>query len=137
MNKDEILKKYIDKIKAHSEKYHWVGIYLYNKGVLELFPYYIGRPTPHVKIPIDKGLCGAAFRENRTLIVNDVNKDDRYLACSIYTKSEIVVPIRNTDGELIGEIDIDSDYLNAFDENDKLFLENIAKEIGKALSHTH
>ncbi len=135
IEKEQILKNYIDKIKAYSEKYHWVGIYLYKDGILELFPYYIGRPTPHVKIPVDKGICGAAFREDKILIVNDVSKDDRYLACSIHTKSEIVVPIRNERGEIIGEIDIDSDYLNAFDETDKEFLEKMAKEIGKELSH--
>jgi len=135
-NMENILKEYIDKIKSHSKKYHWVGIYLYKDGVLELFPYYIGRPTPHTKIPIDKGICGTAFRENKTLIVNDVSKDERYLACSIWTKSEIVVPIRDENGNVLGEIDIDSDYLNAFDEGDKEFLESIAKEIGKILSNS-
>ena len=106
-----------------------VGIYVYLNGVLELFPYYIGRPTPHKIIPLDKGLCGATFREGKTLIVNDVTRDERYLACSEHTKSEIVVPIRNDEGEIIGEIDIDSDYIDAFNETDKSFLENVANEI--------
>lgn len=125
------LKDYIHRIKAHREKYHWVGIYVKNGDVLELYPYYIGRPTPHEKISVDRGICGAAIREGITINVPDVNSDPRYLACSIHTKSEIVVPIYNKRGEIVGEIDIDSDLPNAFDDGDKGFLEGIAGEIGK------
>jgi GAF domain-containing protein len=105
------LKDQINRIKAHREKYHWVGIYIKRGDVLELYPYYIGRPTPHVRIPISEGI--------------------RYLACSVFTRSEIVVPIYNKKGEIVGEIDIDSDKPGAFDEDDRVFLEGIAKEIGE------
>lgn len=125
------LKDQINRIKAHRERYHWVGIYIKREDVLELYPYYIGRPTPHVKIPISEGICGAAVREGITINVPDVNSDPRYLACSVFTRSEIVVPIYNKKGEIVGEIDIDSDRPGAFDEDDRVFLEGIAKEIGE------
>jgi GAF domain-containing protein len=125
------LKDQINRIKAHREKYHWVGIYIKRGDVLELYPYYIGRPTPHVRIPISEGICGAAVREGITINVPDVNSDPRYLACSVFTKSEIVVPIYNKKGEIVGEIDIDSDRPGAFVEDDRVFLEGIAKEIGE------
>jgi GAF domain-containing protein len=125
------LKDQINRIKAHREKYHWVGIYIKRGDVLELYPYYIGRSTPHVRIPISEGICGAAVREGITINVPDVNSDPRYLACSVFTRSEIVVPIYNKKGEIVGEIDIDSDRPGAFDEDDRVFLEGIAKEIGE------
>jgi GAF domain-containing protein len=125
------LKDQINRIKAHREKYHWVGIYIKRGDVLELYPYYIGRPTPHVRIPISEGICGAAVREGITINVPDVNSDPRYLACSVFTRSEIVVPIYNKKGEIVGEIDIDSDRPGAFVEDDRVFLEGIAKEIGE------
>ena len=125
------LKDQINRIKAHRERYHWVGIYIKRDDVLELYPYYIGRPTPHVRIPISEGICGAAVREGITINVPDVNSDPRHLACSVFTRSEIVVPIYNKKGEIVGEIDIDSDRPGAFDEDDRVFLEGIAKEIGE------
>jgi GAF domain-containing protein len=127
----KMLKDQINRIKAHREKYHWVGIYIKRGDVLELYPYYIGRPTPHVRIQISEGICGAAVREGITINVPDVNSDPRYLACSVFTRSEIVVPIYNKKGEIVGEIDIDSDRPAAFDEDDRVFLEGIAKEIGE------
>jgi GAF domain-containing protein len=127
----KMLKDQINRIKAHREKYHWVGIYIKRGDVLELYPYYIGRPTPHVRIPISEGICGAAVREGITINVPDVNSDPRYLACSVFTRSEIVVPIYNKKGEIVGEIDIDSDRPGAFVEDDRVFLEGIAKEIGE------
>jgi L-methionine (R)-S-oxide reductase len=114
------LKDQINRIKAYREKYHWVGIYIKRGDVLELYPYYIGRPTPHVRIPISEGICGAAVREGITINVPDVNSDPRYL-----------VPIYNKKGEIVGEIDIDSDRPGAFDEDNRVFLEGVAKEIGE------
>ncbi len=130
----EALKKWINTIHSHApDRYHWVGIYLLDESgkLLKLFPYYIGRPTPHTCIPIDKGLCGAAIREGKTLNVADVLSDSRYIACSVYTRSEIVVPIRTTDGRIVGEIDIDSDLPAAFTEEDEKWLEEVARKIGE------
>lgn len=72
------------------------------------------------------------LQEKNTIIVDDVTKEDNYLACSLETKSEIVVPIW-ANGDIIGEIDIDSDDLAAFDEEDKRFLEKVAEIISRKL----
>ncbi len=131
---EEALRRVIEVIHSAREVYDWVGIYVFNEkeGILELFPFYIGRPTPHTRIPLDQGICGAAVRENQTIVVDDVNQDPRYLACSIHTRSEIVVPIRTPDGRVVAEIDIDSDTLAAFTEEDREFLEAVARVLGAA-----
>src|ERR671912_288704 len=97
--------------------YSWVGIYLLDGNELVLGPYQ-GKPSPHTHIPLGRGICGAAAAEKTTIIVDDVNADPRYLACSVDTKSEIVVPIM-LDGDVLGEIDIDSDRRAAFGPDDR------------------
>ena len=77
---------------AEMPAYTWVGIYLLDGDELVLGPF-VGKPSPHTRIPLGRGICGAAATEKATLIVDDVNADPRYLACSVETKSEIVVPI--------------------------------------------
>jgi L-methionine (R)-S-oxide reductase len=104
--------------------YNWVGIYLLENGELVLGPY-VGKPTPHTRIPLNQGICGAAASSGKTLIVDDVNADPRYLACSLETRSEIVVPIARH-GQVLGEIDIDSDIPAAFTEQDRALLEAVA-----------
>jgi L-methionine (R)-S-oxide reductase len=109
---------------AEMPAYTWVGIYLLDGDELVLGPF-VGTPSPHTRIPLGRGICGAAATEKATLIVDDVNADPRYLACSVETKSEIVVPIL-TRGDVVGEIDIDSDRPAAFDEDDQVLLEKVA-----------
>lgn len=128
-NLDVACEKAVSYLKNLHQRYSWVGIYLLEGNMLSLKTY-IGRPTPHNKIPIDKGICGAAVRENQTIIVPDVKSDPRYLACSIETQSEIVVPIRKR-GKVVGEIDIDSGYPDAFKAEDRALLEKIAELLGK------
>ena len=112
--------------------YDWVGIYLMvDNNTLRLGPFR-GDPSPHTEIPIDKGICGAAVRERQTIIVPDVNADPRFLACSIKTRSEIVVPIKRGD-LILGEIDIDSDLINAFDDRDRKMLEKIAAGLAEIM----
>jgi len=82
--------------------------------------------TQHVRIPIGKGICGAAAASGKTEVVADVKNDPRYLACFPSTRSEIVVPILDGD-RVLGEIDIDSDIPAAFTQEDKRFLEQVAK----------
>jgi GAF domain-containing protein len=82
-----------------------------------------------VRIPVNQGICGAAVAQNDTVIVDDVNSDPRYLACSLETRSEIVVPIR-VHGAVVGEIDIDSHEFAAFSARDKEFLERCAVVVG-------
>jgi L-methionine (R)-S-oxide reductase len=127
-NFDERLKLVVKFLKIHVEKYNWVGIYL-KSGEELLLHNYIGKPTAHAKIPISEGICGAAVRERQTVIVDDVNEDSRYIACSLETRSEIVVPIYQGK-QIIGEIDIDSDDDSAFDSEDKEMLERVAAMIG-------
>lgn len=112
--------------------YDWVGIYFLVGNELLLGPF-VGAPSPHPHIPLDRGICGAAAREKRTVIVPDVRTDPRYLACSLETKSEIVVPIQLGE-RVLGEIDVDSHTLNAFAEADCQLLEQIAARLAAALA---
>ncbi len=104
--------------------YNWVGIYLLEGNELVLGPF-VGKPSPHTRIPLGRGICGAAASEKATIVVDDVNADPRYLACSLETRSEIVVPIMDGN-EVLGEIDIDSDRLAAFGPADRHLLERAA-----------
>ena len=109
--------------------YSWVGIYLVDGDELVLGPF-IGKPSPHTRIPLGQGICGAAATEKATIVVN---ADSRYLACSIETRSEIVVPIIE-DGGVLGEIDIDSDTPAAFGAADRRLLEQVASFLAESLS---
>jgi len=111
-------------LKARVPAYTWVGIYQCFGNELVLGPFE-GKPSPHTHIPVGRGICGAAAAEKTTIVVDDVNADPRYLACSLETKSEIVVPIMR-DGDVIAEIDIDSDRAAAFGPDDKRMLETVA-----------
>lgn len=130
-NSENIIKKTIEVLKSVPH-YTWVGIYLIEGDYLAL-KHYLGRPTEHTRIKIGQGICGAAVVDEHTIIVPDVCVDDRYIACSAETKSEIVVPIWSG-GEIIGEIDIDSDHLDAFDTDDKMMLERVADILGDVLA---
>jgi L-methionine (R)-S-oxide reductase len=124
-DRDEILNRVVRILKESFSYYTWVGVYLLKKDELVLGPF-LGKPSPHMRIKLDKGICGAAAKEKKTVIVPDVKSDPRYLACSLETKSEIVVPIMKRQ-KVFGEIDIDSDKPDAFGENDKKLLEEIAE----------
>lgn len=119
-------------LKASFSYYDWVGIYLLNdESTLKLGPFR-GDPSPHTIIPINSGICGAAVREKQTIVVPDVNADPRFLACSLTTRSEIVVPIKRGD-EILGEIDIDSDTPDAFKDRDRRLIEAIATKLAEIL----
>src|ERR1700729_3526675 len=112
--------------------YSWTGFYMLDRNdpeTLVLGPF-VGDPTPHIRIPVTQGICGTAVAMGKTVIVDDVSSDPRYLSCSIKTKSEIVVPIY-AHGKIIGEIDIDSHTPAAFAEEDRVFLEDAARIVGK------
>jgi L-methionine (R)-S-oxide reductase len=115
----------VQDLAASAERYHWVGIYLREGDALVLHNQ-VGAPTPHVRIPLSQGLCGAAAREGRTIVVDDVRQDPRYLACSTATRSEIVVPIVDRAGRVRGELDVDSDEPAAFGSTDRERLETAA-----------
>lgn len=127
------LKEVCALLQRERKHYNWVGVYFLDGKELVLGPY-VGAPSPHVRIPLDKGICGAAVREGRTVNVPDVNADPRYLACSLETKSEIVVPIPHPrDGRMLGEIDVDSHAPNAFSADDRALLEEVARRLAPAL----
>ena len=119
-------------------KYDWVGFYMLEKGaaepVLALGPF-VGAPTPHTRIPLNQGICGAAASSGRTIVVDDVHSDPRYLACSLETKSEIVAPIFAR-GEVVGELDIDSHFPAAFGPDDRRLVEHCARLVGRFLEQT-
>ena len=132
-DKKDNLQKVMDYLYEHFKKYSWVGIYIVWGNDLTLGPWRGKQATEHIKIPIGRGICGSAAQSGKTEIVDDVSKDSRYLSCFVSTKSEIVIPIKR-DQKVIGEIDIDSDIPNAFDREDKVFLEKIADMLSK---HIH
>jgi len=82
---------------------------------------YVGKPTDHTHIPFGKGICGQVALSNEDFIVDDVNAQDNYIACSLDVKSEIVIPLFVNE-QNIGQIDIDSNRLRAFSEKDAVFL---------------
>jgi L-methionine (R)-S-oxide reductase len=111
--------------------YTWVGIYQLAGDELVLGPF-VGKPSPHTRIPLGRGICGAAATAKATIVVDDVHSDPRYLACSLETRSEIVVPVMRG-AEVLAEIDIDSDTPAAFDERDRQMLETVAALLAEKL----
>lgn len=116
-------------------RYNWVGFYMIEKeadrDMLVLGPFQ-GTMTPHTRIPLNQGICGAAASTGKTVVVDDVAADPRYLACSLETKSEIVVPVF-VNGNVAGELDIDSHFRAAFGSDDRRLCEHAAALLGKFL----
>uniref|UniRef100_F4C5C5 GAF domain-containing protein n=1 Tax=Sphingobacterium sp. (strain 21) TaxID=743722 RepID=F4C5C5_SPHS2 len=100
--------------------FFWVGFYLIKNNELVLGPFQ--GPVACTRIQMGKGVCGTAWKENRVLIVPDVDQFPGHIACSSYSKSEIVLPVRRQDGDVIGVLDIDSERLADFDEIDEKYL---------------
>lgn len=123
-SRDDVLRFAVQILKQERKHYHWVGIYLLEGDTLVLSNY-IGKPTEHTRIAVGKGVCGIAVAEGSNQIVGDVTRLDNYLACSVETRSEIVVLIRRGD-DILGQIDIDSDLEDAFDEKDESLLGKVA-----------
>jgi len=122
--------------RLHGElaRYNWVGFYLLDKDdprFLNVGPF-TGSFTPRERIPVDQGLCGAAITSGRTVIVNNVSSDPRYLAGSEMVKSEIVAPILAR-GKAVAEIDINSYFAETFTAEEQEFVETCAAMIGKYL----
>jgi len=132
---DEIVRQTVDILHDRVAHYSWVGIYFVEEGDLVLGPWRGPEATEHVRIPVGQGVCGAAAASGETEIVDDVNADPRYLACSIETRSEIVVPIM-AGAEVLGEIDIDSDHLAAFTAEDQTLLEAVAAQLATRMQES-
>lgn len=121
------LQRIANKLHEEVKEYDWFGFYLTIPGRRELaLGPYQGAPTEHLRIPFGKGVCGQAADREETVVVDDVGREANYLACSLETKSEIVVPIMRG-SEVLGEIDIDSHTTAGFDRSDREFLEELAE----------
>jgi GAF domain-containing protein len=131
-NGADALSRTVDIMKRRVPHYTWVGIYRLEGAELVLGPF-LGKPSPHTRIPLGRGICGAAATHKATILVDDVNSDARYLACSLDTQSEIVVPILRGD-VVLAEIDIDSDQRAAFNDDDRRLLESVAALLSERLS---
>ncbi len=121
----------LDQITAalHDNFSHYTGVYLYRlEGETLVLGPFRGRPTEHTRISVGAGICGRAAREKATVTVDDVSADSEYIACSLETRSEIVVPIMRG-SRVLGEIDIDSDVPSAFSTVDRNFLESLSRKI--------
>jgi GAF domain-containing protein len=131
-NTESLMKGIVALLHEKLTRYNWVGFYmLENEGgrdILVLGPFK-GTMTPHTRIPLNQGICGAAASSGKTIVVDDVNSDSRYLACSLETKSEIVVPVF-AHGKVVGELDIDSHFLAAFGPDDRKLCEHAAAALG-------
>ena len=129
---NEAMLQAVSVLKEQMPDYSWVGIYLLDGQELVLGPYR-GKPSPHTRIPLNQGICCAAASTKETIIVDDVDADPRYLACSLETRSEIVVPIMRG-ADVLGEIDIDSDKKAAFGPADRELLEAVAGLLAEKFS---
>jgi GAF domain-containing protein len=117
-------------IASISPRFNWVGIYVLKGKVLELGPF-IGAPSEHKRIPVGQGVCGTAVAENADQNVPDVRERGNYLACSLETRSELVVLIRDRKGKILGQVDIDSHTVNAFGAHEEEAVRTVAKELGE------
>jgi GAF domain-containing protein len=132
---DQLMKDITLLLNREMLKYNWVGFYLLEPGTeppVLVLGNYQGAMTPHTRIPLNQGICGAAASSGKTVVVDDVNNDPRYLACSLETKSEIVVPVF-VRGRVEGELDIDSHFPAAFTPEDRELVEYCAELVSKRL----
>ena len=130
----ELMQTMVQRLAESLPAFNWVGFYMIDPAepkMLQLGPF-VGAPTEHVRIPLDKGICGAAAATGKTIVVDDVQSDPRYLACSLETRSEIVAPVY-VHGKVVGELDIDSHSAAAFGPAEREFVERCAALVGQYL----
>jgi len=113
------------------EGYFWVGFYIVREGELVLGPFQ--GPVACSRIAKGKGVCGTAWNENKTILVQNVQDFPGHIACNPHSQSEIVVPILDKNGEVAMVIDVDSNSVGDFDESDRLALEKLAGVITKII----
>ena len=110
------------------DRFDWTGFYRVTEpDVLKIGPYQGGHGC--LVIPFEKGVCGAAARTGQTQLVEDVEAFPGHIACAASTRSELVIPVRDAQGALIGVLDIDSDQPAAFTQDDASALESILKDV--------
>jgi L-methionine (R)-S-oxide reductase len=131
----ELMQSMVKLLHERMLKYNWVGFYMLEPGAqppMLVLGAFEGAMTPHTRIPLNQGICGAAASSGQTVIIDDVSKDPRYLACSLETKSEIVVPVF-VHGKVVGELDIDSHFPAAFTSEHQDLVQHCALLVGKKL----
>ncbi len=131
----DLMQKMVKVLHERMLKYNWVGFYMLEPGAnppMLVLGAFEGAMTPHTRIPLNQGICGAAASSGKTVVVDDVSKDPRYLACSLETKSEIVVPVFAR-GKVVGELDIDSHFPAAFTSEHQQLVQYCAILVGKKL----
>jgi GAF domain-containing protein len=131
----DLMQKMVKLLHDRMLKYNWVGFYMLEPGAqppILILGAFEGAMTPHTRIPLNQGICGAAASSGQTVVVDDVGKDPRYLACSLETKSEIVVPVF-VHGKVVGELDIDSHFPAAFTSEHQELVQYCAMLVGKKL----
>ncbi len=106
--------------------FFWIGFYIVKNNQLVLGPFQ--GPVACTRIAYGKGVCGTSWKENKTIIVADVNQFPGHIACSAFSQSEIVVPIVK-DNKVVAVLDVDSEYLNHFDEIDRKYLSGIVENL--------
>jgi GAF domain-containing protein len=131
------LKSICNTLKNRLQAYDWVGFYFADfKSKMLHLKAYSGAPTEHTSIPFGEGICGQVALSNKNFMAPDVTAQDNYIACSIDVRSELVVPLF-LEGKNIGQIDIDSKFLNPFTKEDETFLTEICSLVsstyGKSL----
>lgn len=109
----------------------WTGFYTVEGDRLELGPFQ--GPVACYRIKRGRGVCGTAWERDETVIVPDVDQFPGHIACSSLSRSEIVVPVHDSTGEVVAVLDIDSKELSSFDETDKIYLEKLVAAISKEL----
>lgn len=132
---NSLMEHMAQRLHEKTARYNWVGFYLVDPadaGVLLVGPY-VGSFTPNARIPLGSGLCGAAASSGRTIVVDDVRKDPRYLAGSSLVISEIVVPI-SVRGTLAGELDIESYFPGTFTKDEQTYVEACAKIVERRMT---
>ncbi len=107
--------------------FYWVGFYIVKGDSLVLGPFQ--GPVACTRIKYGRGVCGKAWAENRSIVVPDVNIFDDHIACNATSQSELVVPVRDGEGNVFLILDADSESLNAFDEKDQEAMESVAQMI--------
>jgi L-methionine (R)-S-oxide reductase len=121
------------KLQRENPHYNWVGFYWMDDADQALhIGAYVGAETDHVRIPYGRGICGQVAESGETFVVPDVQAQDNYLACSLETKAEIVVPVYK-DGKLVGQLDIDSHKRDPFSPADQAYLEQVCAAVALLL----
>lgn len=132
---ESVMERINQRLHEKMTRYNWVGFYLVDPadpGILLVGPF-VGSFTPNTRIPLNRGLCGAAASSGKTVVVQDVSKDPRYLPGSNMVKSEIVVPIF-VKARLTAELDIESYFADTFTKPEQEFVEGCAGVVANYLA---